>query len=118
MATNITTENDNSVSDYLQKIENDQRRKDCGQLVKIIQKETGLKAKMWGTAIVGFGSYHYTYESGRQGDAPLVAFSSRKNAIVLYISLTEEERKMLLKVFGKHKTTKGCIYIQQLSDID
>ncbi len=73
---------------------------------------------MWGTSIVGFGSYHYKYESGREGDAPLTGLASRANAIALYLTANFDKREELLSEFGKHKSAKGCIYIQKLEDID
>lgn len=118
MAKNKTTETENSVTGYVSNISDEKRRKDFSQLVEIFRKETGLEPKMWGTAIVGFGSYHYVYESGREGDAPLTGLSSRANAIVLYLGSTFEKRDELLAKFGKHKTGKGCIYVQKLEDVD
>ncbi|MBC6111627.1 DUF1801 domain-containing protein [Pedobacter fastidiosus] len=118
MAKNKTTENKLSVSDFLNKVEDDTKRKDSFELVEIISKTTGFEAKMWGTAIVGFGSYHYVYESGREGDAPLVGFSPRKDAFALYLSSQLKDREALLEKFGKHKTAKACVYIKKLSDID
>ena len=118
MAKIKTIENKNSVPDYLNNISDENRRKDCSEIIKLVSKLTGLKPKMWGTGIVGFGSYHYKYESGHEGEAPLAAFSSRANAIALYLALALEQREELLNKFGKHKTSKGCIYIQKLKDID
>lgn len=118
MAKNKTTETKNSVPGYLNNIPDENRRKDCSEIIELIYKLTGLEPKMWGTGIVGFGSYHYKYESGHEGDAPLAAFAARANAIALYLALTIEQREDLLKRFGKHKTGKGCIYIQKLQDID
>jgi hypothetical protein len=118
MAKNKTTETENSVTEYLNAIPNEKRRNDCAVLTELFKKQTGFEPKMWGTAIVGFGSYHYKYDSGREGDAPLIAFSSRANAISLYLSANFDQREALLKKFGKHKTGKGCIYIQKLEDID
>lgn len=118
MATkNKTTETGASVSLFLASVKDEKKRKDCSAIIDLLTKHTGLEAKMWGTSIVGFGSYHYTYESGREGDAPLVGISPRSNAISLYLSnvMAEEE---LLKKFGKHKSGKGCIYIQKLEDIN
>jgi hypothetical protein len=114
---NKTTENKNSVADFLMTIKDEKKRNDCAAIIKIISSHTGLKAKMWGTAIVGFGSYHYKYESGREGDAPLAGLSPRANAIVLYLS-NAKAKEELLKKFGKHKVGGGCIYIQKLEDID
>ena len=118
MQKNKTTENKSSVNAYISGIKEEPRRKDFSTLVRFITKCTGLPPKMWGTAIVGFGSYHYVYESGREGDAPLMGISSRANAMVLYLSAHFENREELLAKFGKHKTGKGCIYVQQLKDID
>lgn len=115
---NITIENNNSVIHFLNTVENENNRKDCLQLLDEFIKATGFAAKMWGTAIIGFGSYHYTYDSGRTGDAPLAGFSPRKNAIVLYLSSEFEDRKALLSRFGKHTTGKACIYIKKLTDVD
>jgi hypothetical protein len=115
---NKTTENENSVSEYLQQISDEERSADCTQLLHIVTEETGLTGKMWGAAIVGFGSYHYTYESGRQGDAPLIGFASRVNALVLYFFLTREQKEELLPKFGKHTISKACIYIKKMKDID
>lgn len=118
MAQNKTTENDLSVSEFLNTITDETKRKDCFDLSVIIAESTGFTAKMWGTAIVGFGSYHYKYESGREGDAPLVGFSPRKDSISLYLSSQFDNREELLAKFGKHKTAKACVYIKKMSDID
>ena len=118
MAKNKTTETAYSVDDYLNAIDNETRKNDCKEIMSIISKETGLPPKMWGTAIVGFGSYHYKYDSGHEGDAPLVGFSSRSNAISLYLATNFEGKETLLKEFGKYKMGKSCIYIQKLADID
>jgi len=117
-ADNKTTENENSVSDYINTIADDKRRKDFKTIMDLFSKNTGLKPKMWGPAIVGFGSYHYIYESGREGDAPLVGLSSRVNAITLYLGSAFDQRDELLSKFGKYKSSKGCIYIQKIEDID
>jgi hypothetical protein len=118
MAKNKTTETKASVAGFLTTIKDKNKRSDCSAIVDLITKHTGLEPKMWGSAIVGFGSYHYTYESGREGDAPLAAFSPRANAIVFYLSSEFDQRDQLLKKFGKHTTGKGCIYIQKLEDVD
>ncbi len=117
MAKNKTLETENSVEDYLATITDKNRRNDCFDIIKLIAKHTSLKPKMWGSSIVGFGIYHYKYESGREGDAPLAGLSSRANAITLYLSNTQAKEE-LLKKFGKHKVGGGCIYIQKLEDID
>lgn len=118
MAKNKTTETKASVSGYLNTIKDEKRRKDFSAIIELIKKNTGLEPKMWGTAIVGFGSYHYKYESGHEGDAPLTGLASRANAITLYLSSGFDKREELLLEFGKYKTGKACIYIQKLDDID
>jgi hypothetical protein len=118
MAQNKTTENDLSVPAFLNTVEDEIKRTDCFNLSDIIAETIGFKAKMWGNAIVGFGSYHYKYESGREGDAPLVGFSPRKDAIALYLSSQFKDREELLSKFGKHKTAKACVYVKKMSDID
>jgi len=118
MAKNKTTETQASVAEFLSTIKDEKRRKDCSAIIDLISEHTALEPKMWGTAIVGFGSYHYKYESGREGDAPLAGIASRANAITLYLGTRFDNREELLSKFGKHKTGKGCIYIQKLEDID
>ncbi len=118
MAQNKTTANDLSVTAYLESITDEQKRSDCTLLVREFSALLGLPAQMWGTAIIGFGSVHYKYESGREGDAPLMGLSARVNAITVYIGSAFEERESLLAQLGKHKTGKGCLYIKQLKDID
>lgn len=113
-----TVENDASVTEFIKKVEDPQKQEDCFKLVKIMQELAGFEARMWGPAIIGFGSYHYQYKSGREGDMPLVAFSPRKKQIVLYLSSTFDDREELLKQLGKHSISKVCIYIKKLSDID
>ncbi len=114
---NKTTENKNSVTDFIKTVKDEKKRKDCLAIIDLVAKHTGFKAKMWGTAIVGFGSYHYKYETGREGDAPLVALSPRASSITLYLS-NAKAKEELLKKFGKHKLSGGCIHIQKLEDID
>ena len=118
MTKNKTTETNNSVAAYVKTITDEKKRKDCSEIIELIKKQTGLEPKMWGAGIVGFGKYHYKYESGHEGDAPLVGLASRANAIVLYLFSHFNEKDELLKKFGKHKTGKGCIYIQKLDDIN
>jgi hypothetical protein len=118
MAKNKTTETKNSVTEYLNKISDEKKRKDSAGIIKVFKKVSGIEPKMWGSAIVGFGSYRYKYESGREGDAPLVGLATRANAISLYLSANFDKREELLEKFGKHKTGKGCIYIKNLEDID
>jgi Domain of unknown function (DU1801) len=107
-----------SVESFLRGIDGETKRDDCFEISKIISKQTGFKAVMWGPAIVGFGAYHYKYDSGREGDAPLVAFSPRKSSIVLYMNMEREKLETFLKKFGKHKLSGGCVHIKKLADID
>lgn len=118
MSQNKTTENENSVPDFLQSVTDVQQRQDSEKLVEIFSAQTGFPAKMWGTAIIGFGSYHYKYDSGREGDAPLAGFSPRKGKLALYFSSDYDGRDQLLARLGKHKTAKVCVYVKKLSDID
>jgi hypothetical protein len=118
MAKNKTTETKASVKDFLSTIKDDKRRKDFSTIIDMISKSTGYEAKMWGTSIVGFGSYSYKYESGHEGNAPLAGLASRANAIALYLGSTFENREELLSKLGKHKTGKGCKYIQKLEDVN
>lgn len=107
-----------SVSSYVAAIESEEKRKDAKTLIALMQKVTGEKAKMWGPSIIGFGSYHYRYDSGREGDAPLVGFSPRKPAIVLYLHAGLDGADAMLKRLGKCEHGKGCLYIKRLSDVN
>lgn len=118
MAKNKTTETESSVIDFINAVENETKRKDAFQLLSIIQELTGFEPKMWGPSIIGFGSYHYKYDSGHEGDAPLAGFSPRKTAMTVYFYLPEENREELLSKLGKHTSSKACIYIKKLTDID
>ena len=118
MAENKTKATESSVAAYLAAIEDDARRKDCEDLAKLLKKVTKQPATMWGTAIVGFGSRHYKYDSGREGDICLVGFSSRKGDISLYGLGSAPDREELLTRLGKHKTAKSCLYIRALEDVD
>jgi len=113
-----TKETDQSVIEFIKKIENTKKREDAYILLNIFSETTGLSAKMWGPSIIGFGSYHYKYKSGHEGDAPLVGFSPRKSKISLYLAPCEEGiQKELLMEFGKHTTGKACVYINKVADI-
>lgn len=118
MVTNKTTETIKSVKGFINALKDETQKKDSFEIMGIMNKLTGFEAKLWGASIIGFGSYHYVYESGREGDMPIVAFSPRSTAIVLYIYLNIENREELLNKLGKHKAGKGCIYIKKLADID
>ena len=107
-----------SVTGFLNKITDATRREDCFAVVKIMEEITGSKPQMWGPSIVGFGSYHYKYASGHEGDWPVIAFSPRKQDLTLYLSLNGYEKfGALMDQLGKHKTGKSCLYIKRLSDI-
>lgn len=112
-----TTENNSSVASFVATVEDPQRRQDCEGIIELMQQASGFEPKMWGTAIIGFGSYHYRYESGHEGDAPMVGFSPRKNEFALYIA-NFDGKDALLEKLGKYKTAKSCVYIKKLSDAD
>ncbi len=123
MAENKTKETDKNVKDFINEFtkefnDSEQKRKDSYELIDLMQKISGYEAKMWGPSIIGFGSYHYKYKSGHEGDAPLLGFSPRKAAISLYVYTGREEHKHLLNDLGKFKIGKVCIYVKKLSDID
>jgi hypothetical protein len=118
MAKNKTTETNCSVPDFVNKVENEVKRNDSFKLIEIFKSITGFEPKMWGPTIIGFGKYHYKYESGHEGDAPLAAFSPRKDSLVLYFATVFENRDALLSQLGKHKSSKSCVYVRKLSDID
>jgi len=114
-----TKETDHSVIEFIDStVDNPKKREDAYRLLDIFTETSGYEAKMWGPSIIGFGSYHYKYASGHEGDAPLVGFSPRKAKISLYFAAGDTEREELLKDFGKHTTGKGCVYINKLADVD
>ncbi|UPK46383.1 MULTISPECIES: DUF1801 domain-containing protein [Paenibacillus] len=113
-----TKETDNSVIEFIESVDSPKKREDAYQLLDIFTETTGCTAKMWGPSIIGFGAYHYKYESGHEGDAPLVGFSPRKAKISLYFATGDTERENLLKDFGKHTTGKACVYINKVADIN
>lgn len=115
---NKTVETKASVAGFLKTIKDEKKRKDCSTIIDLVRKSTGLEPKMWGTAIVGFGSYHYKYESGREGDAPLAGLAARASSIVLYLGCEKDKKDDLLDKLGKHKMSGGCLHIQKLEDID
>jgi hypothetical protein len=117
MADLKTKRNDASVDDFLNAIKDEQVRQDCRAIAEIMRKATKAKPQMWGPSIVGFGSYHYKYASGREGDWMLVAFSPRKRNITLYIWPGFEGYDELMAQLGKHSCGKACIYIKRLSDV-
>lgn len=107
-----------SVAAFIDTLTDPARRADAKALVKLMQSATGETPKMWGPSIIGFGSCHYKYESGREGDMPLIGFSPRKAANVLYGLHGSSDSKALLAKLGKHTTGKGCLYIKKLTDVD
>ena len=107
-----------SVEKFIKSQPDEQVRKDCAVISKLMSEATGEKPKMWGSSIVGFGSYHYKYATGREGDMPIVGFSPRKQNLTLYVLMYGEEQADLLKKLGKHTTGKWCLYIKRLSDVD
>jgi len=118
MAENKTKSTNASVAAFIDALADQTRRADAKALVKLIQGVTGEKPKMWGPAIIGFGSHHYKYDSGREGDMPLVGFSPRKAATVLYGAIGFSGSEAMLAKLGKHTTGKGCLYIKKLADVD
>jgi uncharacterized protein DUF1801 len=117
MAEPKTKPTNESVKDFLNKISDEARRADCFAVAKIMEEISGEKPKMWGPSIVGFGSYHYKYASGREGDWPMMGFSPRKKDLTLYIMMGFEKHANLMGKLGKHTNSKSCLYIKRLSDV-
>ena len=117
MAELKTKKNRASVKAFIKGVESARRREDCAAVVAIMQDITGEKPAMWGTSIIGFGSYTYRYESGRSGDWPLTGVSPRKQSLTLYIMTGFDGSEALMKKLGKHKTGRSCLYINQLEDV-
>ena len=117
MAETKTKPTNERVEDFLNKISDEERRADCFQVAKIMEEITGEKPKMWGPSIVGFGTYHYKYDSGREGDWLVTGFSPRKKDLTLYIMMGFEKHRDLMDKLGKHSAAKSCLYIKRLSDI-
>lgn len=118
MVENKTQATDASVQDFLAAVEHPVRRADGFRLLEMMSGATGEPAQMWGPAIVGFGRYHYKYDSGREGDAAAVGFSPRKASLSLYGLTYGPEAAELLGRLGKHKTGAGCLYVNKLDDVD
>ena len=118
MAELKTKLNDGDVLEFLNSVEHEQRRKDGLEVLELMQEATGEQPKMWGTSIVGFGSYHYKYKSGQEGDWMEVGFSPRKQSMSLYIMSGFSAYGELLAKLGKHKTGKSCLYINKMEDVD
>ncbi len=118
MAEPKTKKNDASVENFLNSVANQTRREDSLALLGLMRDVTGEEAKMWGSSIVGFGSYHYVYQSGREGDWMLTGFSPRKQNLAIYIMAGFSDYGSLLEKLGKHKTGKSCLYVNKLADVD
>lgn len=118
MAENKTRPSKASVAQFINAIEDDRRRADAKKVAAMMRKATGKRAKLWGPSIVGFGSYHYKYESGREGDMALVGFSPRKQNLAVYIMPGFDPFSTLMKKLGKYKTGKTCLYIKKLDDVN
>ena len=117
MAELKTKRTDESVEDFLNRIPDAERREDCLAIAKLMEEVTGHKPEMWGPSIVGFGSYHYKYASGHEGEWPVTGFSPRKKDLTLYLMMGFEKHHELMKQLGKHSVGKSCLYIKRLSDI-
>jgi hypothetical protein len=107
-----------SVEAFINKVSDEHTRDDCYKLIDIMKEVTGEEPVMYGTSIIGFGKYHYKYESGHEGDSCLTGFSPRKQNISIYVMPGFQEHENLLKTLGKHKAGKGCLYVKRLHDID
>ena len=118
MSENKIKQTENSVQDFLNTIENEQRKKESFEIMELMKAITGLKPKMWGENMVGFGSYHYKYESGREGDYLITGFSPRKANLSIYIIDGFGKYEDLLENLGKHKTSVSCLYITKLDKVD
>ena len=118
MAENKTKPTDASVEDYIASRANEQQRSDCRELMTLLETVTKQPPRMWGPSIVGYGSYRYTYESGRTGEAPLAGFAIRGRELVVYLDAEGDKQKALLSRLGTHKMGKSCLYFKQLADLD
>ena len=118
MAANKTKPTGASVADYLASRANPQQRTDCRELMALFKRITRHSPKMWGPSMIGYGSYRYTYESGRTGEAPLAGFAIRGRELVVYLVAEGEAQRSLLSKLGKHKMGKACLYFKQLADLD
>ena len=115
---NKTTPSNGTVADYLQSIDDPQRVADCRAVMKLMAAATGKRAKLWGTSIIGFGEYHYTYDSGREGDFLATGFAPGKAKLSVHIMPGYQDYSAILKDLGKHKLGKSCLYINKLDDVD
>ena len=113
-----TKQHSGSVKEFVDAVKNDTRRADARVILKLLRKITGKQAKMWGPSIIGFDKYHYKYDSGHEGDICMIGFSPRSASLVFYIMTGFKGYNGLLKKLGKHKTSKACLYINKLADVD
>lgn len=118
MSENKTKPTQVAVADFLASIDDAQRREDCQVILQIMERVTGEPAVMWGPGIAGFGTYHYRYESGREGDWAVTGFSPRKNDTSVYLTSAGPSQPELLARLGRHKMGKSCLYIRKLADVD
>ena len=118
MAENKTQPTKASVTEFVNSIEDPQQRADARKVAAMMRRATGKRARMWGSSMVGYGTYHYRYESGREGDFMVTGYAPRKQALTVYIMAGFERFAPLLKKLGKYKTGKSCLYIKRLSDVD
>lgn len=118
MTENKTRPTGASVEEYVAARGTEQQRADCRELIALLQSATRQPPKMWGPSIVGFGSYRYTYESGRTGEAPLAGFAIRGRELVVYLVPEQDERKQLLSELGPHRMTRSCLYFRRLAELD
>lgn len=118
MAELKTKKNNSDVDAFLNAIPDERKRNDAFAILEIMKRATGLQPKMWGTSIVGFDEYHYKYDSGHEGDMCLIGFSPRKQNLTLYITYNFDKFAALFNKLGKHKTSKACLYINKLDDVD
>ena len=118
MAQNKTKPTDARVEDYIASRANAQQHADCRELMALLKKVTRHTPRMWGPGIVGYGSYRYTYESGRTGEAPLAAFAIRGRELVVYVLAEGRKQRTLLSKLGKHKMGKVCLYFKRIADLD
>ena len=118
MAENKTTETSASVAAFLKAVDDPRKRADAGKVAAMMRRATGKRAKMWGSSLVGYGKYHYKYDSGREGDFMLTGFSPRKQNLTIYIMPGFDQFPALMNKLGKYKTGKSCLYINKLEDVD
>ena len=118
MSSNKTVENDSSVENFINTVDNEQKRRDSWDMIALMKGITGAEPRMWGSSLVGFGQYHYKYESGREGDSFITGFSPRKTALTVYIMPGFDAYKEKMAKLGPHKTGKSCLYLKNLDAVD